>query len=207
MTKVLALGGGTPGLGTIDGEDDFSFQELNTLPVAQTWYSPVDEAAYFFSLDAANVIAAAGNFTVGDKFESTRQLVCTGVRFFWKSVGSAKVVKCRLYGSGVSAANVDVNVNASGVYTGTFAAPVTLAAYKDYAATVYETTGTNFPRVLADGTGPAGAVPIIGMIPTGPFTIARSFQRNGAGDTVPINTSATSFYPVEPIFDAFPLNG
>jgi hypothetical protein len=205
-SKLIFLEAGSYFIGAANGERAWSSVRTQVAPTISTeWYSPVQSAVFFFGQSAGNVTASAGNFTVGDKFSSTRPLVCNGIRFFWKDAGASKTVRCRLYGGSTSLASKDVSVSASGVYEGLFTTPITLSGYLDYAATIWETGGGFFPRIDASGGAPFGAEPIVGMIPTGPFTIARSFKRNAAGDAVPVNTSATSFYPVEPIFAPFSL--
>ena len=171
------------------------------------WYSIVDSAAYFFGQSAANVRSQSGSFSVGNKFSSTKALIVTGVRFFWKSPGSAKTIKVTLWEKSVAVATANVSVNASGVYTGTFT-PFTLAAFQDYAVTMWENSGGNYTDMLSDGSSaPFFAVPIVGQLTISAFAIVRSFSRFAAGDAVPSSTTASNgaVFPVEPVFAAYNL--
>jgi hypothetical protein len=178
-------------------------EAIPPLLISSEWYSPVLSAE---ALGTANIRNTAGNFTTGDKFSSTRALICTGVRFYWKANGAnSYTVRVKIW-KGTALATADVAVQASGVYTGTFAAPLELTAYNTYAATAWETTGARYTDVDATAAGPYGAVALVGGISTGPFTFAHSFQRHAAGDAVPVTTSSTNFYPVEPVFAPFELD-
>lgn len=202
--KTLALAVASAFLGMGNGEKAWSSVRTQVAPTISTeWYSPVLSAE---ALGAANVRNRSGNFSTGNKFSSTRALVCNGVRFYWKANGATTyTIRVRIW-KGTSLATVDVpNVQASGVYTGVFPTPLQLTAYNTYAATMWETSGARLTDVDSTVSGPYGDVAIVGMIPTGPFTIAHSFARHAAGDAVPVTTSATNFYPVEPVFAPFLL--
>lgn len=196
MGSVLGLGGGSPGSGVIDGEDDFSFQEGGALVDVggPNWYSIADAAA------ATGATAAGGNFTTGGQFQISRALSCIGIKFYWQSVGGARTVRCKLWQGGVSVGSVDVAVNASGVYTGTFAVAVALTPYVFFYATTWDTSGGNYTNSIATGSQKSG-VSIM------PFCFAQLFTAfsSSAGDHVPNNSSPNELYPVEPVFAAFPL--
>lgn len=195
MTLVLGVGGGTPGSGVIAGQDDVSFQEAGDLvDVAANWYSPADAGM------ATGATARSGNFTTGGQFQISRALSCTGVRFYWQSVGGARTVRCKVWQGGVALASVDIAVNASGVYTGTFAAPVSPDPYEFFYATVWETTGANYIDAKVAGS-------IIDDLPINPFCYAQLLTvfSNVAGDHIPNNSSPNELYPVEPVFASFSL--
>lgn len=195
MGSVLGLGGGSPGSGAIDGEDNFSFQEAGALvDVGANWYSIANAAA------ATGAVASGGNFTVGGQFQISRALSCTGIKFYWKSVGGARTIRCKLWQGGVAVGSVDFPVNASGVYTAPFLLPVALTPYIFFFATIWDTSGGNYINSIATGSQKSG-VSIM------PFCYAQLFTlfSSSAGDHIPNNSSPNELYPVEPVFAAFPL--
>jgi hypothetical protein len=109
--------------------------------------APASWADFIKQLFNTDAGMTAGNWTFGIKFRPmTTGKSCSGVRFYW-SGNQARTVKCRLWAGGVSQANVDVNVTTTGWYTGTFASPVALDTFTDYFATIWETSGTEYPSM------------------------------------------------------------
>lgn len=205
--KAITLDVGSAFLGMSNGESAWSSVRTQVAPtVDQAWYSVVDNAAFFGASGSRNT---AGNFTVGHKFTSTRDLVCTGARFWWKANGSTTyTVRVSIFidQAGPATVTKDISVQASGIYTVKFDTPQTLLAYRGQYCTMWETSGTRYTSVDINGTtGPQGFFPIIGMVPIGPFTIGRTFCRYEPGNGIPTNTSTSELFPVEPIFAPFSL--
>lgn len=161
------------------------------------WFSPVD---HMMAGGAPNV--NGGNNSVGVAFGvlAPRSLTVTGVRFYWPGA-VARTVKCALRNNaGVVLASVDVTVNAAGYYTGVFAVPQVITqeagASAVYKASVWEKSGTEYPRFNADPSNH----------PAFKFLGARglvwvSWSRYAGGDADPTAVAA-EYYPVEPVIAA-----
>jgi len=164
--------------------------------VNQPWWSWID-----YSIACSGAPANfAGSFTVATGFVVTKTLSLTGLRFY-RPAGAA-TIKCSIWsGAGVSMATVNVAVAAAGIYTATFASPVSLPVIAGttgvtyYKVSMWENSATNYTKWTA--------FPI--RSPAYPFQGGRSFFWTqlgiwGAGDSAPVSATATEWYPVEPIF-------
>lgn len=154
-------------------------------PRTEEFLSSVVDLAPFLARDLGG-----GSYTVGMRFAPMRPMTVTGVRFYWPAT-SAKTVRCSLWKVGTGRlAQVDIAVNAEGVYVANFAAGVAINpdswnrndTNTSYFVSVWETSGTVFPRLTEQ------AFPL-------PMLIARSILGLnlgcwGAGDVIP-----TGFYP------------
>ncbi len=110
----------------------------SSITTLRTTMSAVDLA-----LAGATVTSDAGSFTYGELVLATRAgLVMTGIRFYWPGGLGALSVKVSLWNpAGTRLDSATVAVNAAGEYTGLFASPQTLVAFKDYRITTWETSG------------------------------------------------------------------
>lgn len=165
------------------------------------WFSIIDDLT-FFGASAAST--GAQNVTVGCRFSVTRALTFTGARFYWKSVGSAKTIRCKLWAAGVALQTVDVTVNASGVYSAVFT-PAVLDPYRGYSISMRETTGTNYTFMDSTGTGPNGARPIVEMAQINAYAIGRSWIISAVGDAEPNVVNANLAFPIDPVFAPYNL--
>lgn len=164
--------------------------------INQLWWSWVDYAIACSGAPAN----FAGSFTVATGFVVTKTLTLSGLRFY-RPAGAA-TIKCSLWsGAGVSMATVNVAVAAAGVYTATFASPVSLPVVAGttgvtyYKVSMWENSATNYTKWTA--------FPI--RSPAYPFQGSKSmfwtqFGIWGAGDSAPVSVTATEWYPIEPIF-------
>jgi hypothetical protein len=184
------------------GNGEQSWLPLSTAPSGATvlltsnaWWSIVDSAAQ----NGTRIVA--GNQTSGQRFLPSRPLVVTAVRFYWHTAGSAKTIRCKIYvgNTALAAASVDVAVNASGIYVGTFATPLTLTPYVPVQATIWETTGS-FYTDCGVFVPPGFGNEVKGFISTGPYLYTTFFTKFVTGDASPNNNAANEVYPVEPIF-------
>lgn len=146
-------------------------------------------------------IFSAGNFTVGQLYSCYGVTKRTsGFKFYHQSAGGPRTIRVKLWFNGVLNTSVDVAVNASGIYTGSWAAPVTLTN-GPWALTCWETTGTSYTRTSRPGMIPL-AYPVFPGIMAGATCYA-------AGDAYPnVNTGGGEYYPVdlvmEPLCRTFP---
>ena len=148
----------------------------------------------------------AGDFTTGVRYVFHRAIVVTGIRFAWGGGVGAKTIRASLWqyaGSGTRLAQVDVAVNAAGIYEATFAAPYTIAAAyvgPSVVATIWDTAGAGghynkFSTPLGDGEVTAGHMTVAKSI-----TMNERPGRYGAGDVSPGSlASSPECYGVEPI--------
>lgn len=143
---------------------------------------------------ARGAVSNSGNFTVGIQFMPTRDVTCSGIRFYWATAN--KTVKVTLWtNAGSNLANTSVSVESAGVYEGTFTTAQSLTAGTLYKASAYQTDTSNY----------TGAAPNSGSMPARPlyaggyltYTIINTFS---AGDAVPTSLASTEIYFVEPIF-------
>lgn len=164
--------------------------------INQLWWSWIDYAIACSGAPAN----FAGSFTTAVGFVVTKTLTLSGLRFY-RPAGAA-TIKCSIWsGAGVSMATVNVAVAAAGVYTATFASPVSLPVVAGttgvtyYKVSMWENSATNYTKWTA--------FPI--RSPAYPFQGGKSqfwtqFGIWGAGDSAPVSVTATEWYPVEPIF-------
>ena len=165
--------------------------------VNQLWWSWID-----YAIGCSGAPANfAGSFTTATGFVVMRPLVLTGLRFY-RPAGAA-TIKCSLWsGVGASMATVNVAVNAAGIYTATFASPVSLpiisgsvAGVNYYKVSMWENSATNYTKWTA--------FPI--RSPAYPFMGSPSMQWTqfgiwGAGDSAPSSVTASEWYALEPVF-------
>jgi hypothetical protein len=131
----------------------------------------------------------------------------TGIRFYWHGA-AATTVKCVLWSvAGAVLATVNVVTAGAGIYTGTFASPVTCdpvgagagAFNRRYVCSVRDIGGGTPVYTKYDKTSaPSNCWPAF------PFFGGRrigwiNFALWIAGDAVPTSTAATEVYPVEPV--------
>jgi hypothetical protein len=194
-TATLAMANGAQAWNALQTANDGPPVVLTNGPF---WHSVVDSAA------VNGAVSRAGNFTVGMSCIPSRALTCTGVRFFWQTAGSAKTVRCRVYGTSGSLASVDVAVNATGIYTGTFASPLNLTAYAALQVSAWETTGARYTDVIH--TVFSNLTSDLRLNYTAhPYIFVTQHNRFKAGDASPDSNAPNEGYAVEPIVDAFPL--
>lgn len=189
MTKILALGDGTPGGGEIDGQDDFSFQELGDV---------LNANANLFSITgrfgvAGGTATTGVDVTVGTKFTATKAVNCTGLKFGWTRPSADKTVRCKLW-QATELKSVDVAVTADGIYTATFSTPQLLTAFQEYHVSVYVTdAGKAYTKLTLF------AEPIKGFVQGNAFALIQSYCRYANGNALPDNTSSTEVFTVEPV--------
>lgn len=164
------------------------------------WFSVVDNAVLY-----GVATSGSANRTTGDKFSVTRALTMIGVRFYWKTAGASRTVRCTLWESSTAIRTVDLTVNATAVYTGTFLSSLVLSPYQGYAATIWDISGTNYTFIDATASGPNGPAPVVGQTMINGYCIGRGFQRFSTGNVVPNNDSPSEIFPVEPILSAYNL--
>lgn len=165
------------------------------------WFSIIDDLLFFGATAAST---GTQNVTVGCRFSVTRGLTFKSARFYWKSVGSSKTIRCKLWTGGSALQTVDVTVNASGVYTATFTDAV-LDPYRAYSISMRETTGTNYTFMDATSAGPNGARPIVEMAQINAYAIGRSWIISAVGDAEPNVVNPNLAFPIEPIFAPYNL--
>lgn len=164
-------------------------------------------SAVDLALAGATVSADAGSFTYGELIVPTKAgLVMTGIRFYWPGGFGALSVKVSLWNAaGARVDSATVAVNAAGAYTGTFASPQTLTAFKDYRISTWETSGARAIMITgANVSAFTGAV----------LTVATGFNGKSfwpgyhryqglylAGDAYPTASDATDLTGVlDPLF-------
>lgn len=160
--------------------------------------SYVDQVREIYSSWAA---VTNGNYTTGSAFIPARtSQTCTGIRFYWNEA-AVRTIKCSLYrySDGFSLATANVNTSGTaGVFTATFASPVSLSRDTACIAAIYDTAATRY----AQGQAPSS---IANAYPIGLLTsvLLRDYAvigqgMYGSGDAKP--TSAHIYlYAVEPV--------
>lgn len=153
--------------------------------------------------------APSGAITGGCMFfiRPGSDLDITGIRFYWHGAAAA-TVKCVLYSvAGAVLASINVVTAGAGIYTGTFASPVTCdsvgagagAFNRRYICSVYDTAGGSGVYTKYDKTSAPS-----NCWPSFPFFGGRrigwiNFALWVGSDAVPTSTAATEVYPVEPV--------
>lgn len=191
----------------VNGSTDV--QIPSSVPVTQPWFSIVDQAAAANAYEPNYILTGGGIFTQAIKFSSSQDIVCSGVRFFWKLASGSVNIRCKVWriqraggaNTGVVIASGTTSVSSTGIHSVSFT-PITLAKYVTYIVSTYETaSGTVTYIDTTGGTGLMGNVPIIGMIAMGPYTYAHTFARfKNADDTGFPDQTGGGNNPVEPIF-------
>lgn len=153
-----------------------------------------------FLTNMAGVLAPSnvlGNFTTGQVFSviGSGTIQCTGLKFYWVTTGGAFTIKCSLWSqAGVQMATVNVSVNATGVYTATFAAAQTLTSGEIYTVGVYNATNyTRTTQANINSRYPTRPASVGGLVVV---TDIRAFI---GGDAKPTNADATEAYIVDPV--------
>lgn len=138
----------------------------------------------------ATAADSSGNYTDGIEFVPTTGLNVSGVRYFGFS---GRTYKLSLWNSaGTRLATVTVVHGATGVGTGAFSAPVSLAPYTKYSVSLW--TGTN------ESKAPSASQIITTPFLMGPCVVANAINKYGSGDVCPTLDSGSGRHPVEPIF-------
>jgi len=134
-----------------------------------------------------------GSFTVGVQFYTTKNITCTGVRFYWANAN--KTVKTQLWSNaGSSLASTTTSVTSTGVYESVFSSPQTLSAGTLYKVSAWQTDGTNYTA----STGFGSTFPSRPFYGGGHLTyVVINFYV--AGDAVPTSSAASEIYLLEPI--------
>lgn len=166
-------------------------------------FSPVSRASngtYVTTLAAGS--RNAGRQFFYDDFAVASNVSFSGIRFWWPGGGGAKTVRCRLYvdDGNTLVDSVDVSVNASGIYSGTFATPTPLSqdnAYKLFVAAMWETTGTYYVHVTGYSAN-AYPEPLATVIPASRGLYLNNW-RQAAGNNDP-TSGGSDPYPIEPTF-------
>jgi hypothetical protein len=199
------------------GNGDKAWSSLSTQAPAEpavepTYFSAVDYVALFGAGNGVGAQVGTGDFSVGDKFTTTRNLSCTGVRFYWKQVsgGDSRTVRGTIWAASTPVATKDIVVSTTGIYTATFDTPLVVNQYEAHATTVWDTTsgGSNkrYTYVNSTGSGPFAQLAIIDFYQGGPFHIVQASHRSAAGNAVPSGSEPSIMFPVEAVFDPVPLD-
>lgn len=169
-------------------------------------WSPVARAAN----GTYTTVASAGNFNVGrqffyDNFAAESNVSFTGIRFWWPGGVGAKTIRCRLYtdNGNTQLASADVAVNASGIYSCTFASPVPLTAadaYMYHVVAIWETTGAYYVNVT--GYSAIAYEETLGVIIPATRGLYWLNWKEQAGNNNPVTNGSTDPYPVEPVIEA-----
>lgn len=143
-----------------------------------------------------------GPKTRGVAFFVTDALSCTGARFYWNPNTGAKTVRIALwnYTSQAVVNFVDVAVNNSGIYTGTFAAASALTPGLQYVISCSEQSGAddNFVFGINSTNFPA-------QFTVPPFVAASNYKIADFGlfvnavNTFPSNGSSGVLIPIDPL--------
>lgn len=140
----------------------------------------------------------------------------TGVRFYWVSTGQPAVIRVHVwtYTGGISLGSVDVNVNATGIYVGTFATPIDIAQFNTATPSQLNTWSPFFTScywVSGSGTGKSPYSSSRSAVgPAFPFRVGSNcvlWQAGNYGvvaaDVPPDNGPlANVYYYVEPVFSS-----
>lgn len=157
------------------------------------WWSPVVRGG--INTYAYN---AGGDYTVGNKWIPNCRLVVTGCRFYTAAVGSP-TIRCKLWGPAVGhLASVDVATTSAGIYTATFATPVTIAL-----ADVGQAHYSSIYQTNAAGWTEAGTDTAWEPTPNalwGPHVQWLSSYQYAGGDAKPTSAYGGSYLPMEPTF-------
>ena len=165
--------------------------------------APADGTTYSFVNNLAGSGTASmgsfASFTQGVSFMPLRQRVVTGVRF-WCDLTIVDDFKVSLWeaNSGSRLADGTATVpTGPGYYEINFSTPYSMLESDigtEMRATIYHTTGTQYPRALSTG----------GFMPAVPFVagiyIQSDFNLFGSGDSYPTSSTGSESYIVEPIF-------
>jgi hypothetical protein len=176
------------------------------------WFSCVTSA---LKIGATN---AATTDTVGPAVRTTKDMVCRGIKFYWKetSPGDSRTMKCTLWqrSGALRLETGHIVVSTTGVYTFTFPAPRTVAAYTTYIGTLWDESATNkrFTHTTNEEINSGNGGFIAGERSDnagsliGPYIMhVSSCFSAGAGDAVPTST-ANGRFPIELILDPVPLD-
>ncbi len=139
------------GAGVTATDDSGNDATLVTIPGTTTpttramEYSVVDVCVAGF----ASTTNVSGNQTCGAAFFNSRAIVIPGIRFYWKKNGANKTINVALWTinsntTGTKIANVDVAVNATGAFTGTFGSAQSMAANSRWMVSMWEKGGAEF---------------------------------------------------------------
>lgn len=169
-------------------------------------WSPVARAAN----GTYTTVASAGSFNVGrqffyDNFAAESNVSFTGIRFWWPGGVGAKTVRCRLYtdDGNTELDSADVAVNASGIYSCTFASPIPLTAanaYMYHVVAMWETSGARYVNVT--GYSANAYQEAQGVIIPASRGLYWLNWREDAGNNNPVTNGTTDPYPIEPIIEA-----
>lgn len=156
------------------------------------------KSVYAGGIAAVLAALAAGSFSVGIRFYITRtDVACRGVRFWWPTL-QARVVRVSLWNSsGTRLRQIDVPVSAVGAYEIGFTESLNLTVSDLYRVSVWETSGTVYPKTTLGGAFDT-------YMPPRPFYGARGLVMQqmtlfAAGDAAPGTTAGTEGYLVEPM--------
>lgn len=199
-TLAVSLATQTAGyawLGPISGSPAApTFRALDVADIPhpyKMWWSPVVRGG--INTYAYN---AGGDYTVGNKWIPNCRLVVTGCRFYSAAVGSP-TVRCKLWGPAVGhLASVDVATTSAGIYTATFATPVTIAL-----ADVGQAHYSSIYQTNAAGWTEAGTDTAYEPTPNalwGPHIQWLSSYQYAGGDAKPMSAYGGSYLPMEPTF-------
>lgn len=124
-----------------------------------------------------------GVYTVGSRVRVNRVREATGVRFAWHCAATTTVTaRLRVAGSGTVLATATVDVDAAGIYTADFGAPVDLSSHLGVALSVDVYDGVNYWRVPTSTEHPARPMPLDAAVTLiGYYYIAGNGNPNSAG--------------------------
>lgn len=135
--------------------------------------------------------------TVGTSFFVTRAVKCTGVRFYWAT--ASKQIKAQLWSGISSVGSVTATTSGTGVFSFSFASPVTLSPNALYTVSCWQTDGLNYSKSTlstADVYLPRRPYQAGG----GVLMVAQATLYS-LGDAKPTSTAASEAYAVEPILE------
>ncbi len=178
-------------------------------------YHPADVLAALkaYNGSAVNQATTGSPISVGVMYYALRDLVCTGVRYYWVrgSADRAPVVKLWLnsaIGAGTVLASKATATTATGIYTGTFDTPVNIPAGSVFTTTVFDVLDYTSANIPGDASYPylgaydGGTRKGEGMAGPGVLILAHRFATDT--DTIPtINGSSAGLemFGVEPILN------
>jgi hypothetical protein len=150
--------------------------------------APIAEAAVAF----ATYTHGAGDFTLGQTFWQLTAAEFAGMKFAYDGF-AAKTVKWTVWDRGTQQAN---QVNAPGLYTITFAAPLTFASNHYFSLALYINDGTNWIAMAGQPYGWKLASTVRNENTVGPITWI-DIAAYEAGDAMPTSQSGTNVCPIQ----------
>lgn len=193
---------------TLDYRADASYTAVTlAAPPASVNTTQVDDAAttlgYLwspldFQVSHGGIVLTAGNFTNGHRFRPLKTFTITGIRLYWAGAPAVSL-KCSIWDSaGALLATVTIVTSGIGVYTATFATPITVSRTAGtgvanwYSYGIYETTGASYTRIanIMTAMGPFNSQAFVSFsfvwdMTTAMFVAGDARPTGTVGNTIP----------------------